>query len=200
MAGLDHSVPLIYVCENDEEMRIVESDLFELGVEKVHSFPSLQRRPYDQGAIVDASAMVQRTEVLQKITERDSSIILCSAEGLFDFVQDPEAFLSAKLELERSQEYEFEDIQKHLALHGYQHVRFVDEPGEMAIRGGILDIYPYSGEYPIRIEFFGNEIESIREFDADSQRSVAFLDRVSIVPDISNVQQESLKKFFAFLT
>ena len=199
MAGLDHSVPLIYVCENDEEMRIVESDLFELGVEKVHSFPSLQRRPYDQGAIVDASAMVQRTEVLQKITERDSSIILCSAEGLFDFVQDPEAFLSAKLELERSQEYEFEDIQKHLALHGYQHVRFVDEPGEMAIRGGILDIYPYSGEYPIRIEFFGNEIESIREFDADSQRSVAFLDRVSIVPDISNVQQESLKSFLHFL-
>ena len=199
MAGLDHSVPLIYVCENDEEMRVVESDFFEFGVEKVLSFPSLQRRPYDQGAIVDASAMVQRTEVLQKITEQDASIILCSAEGLFDFVQDPEAFQSAKLELERSQEYEFEDIQKHLALHGYQHVRFVDEPGEMAIRGGILDIYPYSGEYPIRIEFFGNEIESIREFDADSQRSVAFLDRVSIVPDISNVQQESLKSFLHFL-
>ena len=199
IAGLDHSVPLIYICENDEEMRVVESDLFELGIEKVHSFPSHQRRPYDQGAIVDASAMVQRTEVLQKITDRDTSIILCSAEGLFDFVQDPEAFQSAKLELERSQEYEFEDIRKHLSLHGYQNVRFVDEPGEMAIRGGILDIYPYSGEYPIRIEFFGNEIESIREFDADSQRSVAFLDRVSIVPDISNVQQESLKSFLHFL-
>ena len=69
----------------------------------------------------------------------------------------------------------------------------------MAIRGGILDIYPYSGEYPIRIEFFGNEIESIREFDADSQRSVAFLDRISIVPDISNIQQESLQSFLHFL-
>ena len=99
MAGSVHSVPLIYVCENDEEMRIVESDLFELEVEKVYSLPSLQRRPYDQGAIIDASAMVQRTEVLQKITERDAYIILCSAEGLFDFVQDPEAYQSAKLEL-----------------------------------------------------------------------------------------------------
>jgi transcription-repair coupling factor (superfamily II helicase) len=199
IAGLGHSTPIIYVCENDEDMRVMESDLFELGIEKVLSFPSLQRRPYDQGAILDASSMVQRTEVLQKIIDREAFIYLCSAEGLFDFVQDPEAFQSAKLELEKSQEYQFEDIQHHLALHGYKNVRFVDEPGEMAVRGGILDIYPYSGEYPIRIEFFGNEIESIREFDADSQRSVAFLDRVSIVPDISNVQQQSLQSFLHFL-
>ena len=124
--------------------------------------------------------------------------MLCQ-KGLFDFVQDPETFQSAQLELEKSREYQFEDIQEHLTLHGYQNVRFVDEPGEMAIRGGILDIYPYSGEYPIRIEFFGNEIESIRAFDVDSQRSVAFLDRVSIVPDISNIQQKTLHNFLHFL-
>ena len=199
IAGIHHKKPVVYICENDDEMRITESDLLELGIEKVLSFPSLQRRPYDKGAIVDASSMVQRTEVLQYISDRNDYIILCSAEGLFDFVQDPESFQSATLELEKSKEYQFEQIQEHLALHGYQNVRFVDEPGEMAIRGGILDIYPYSGEYPIRIEFFGNEIESIREFDADSQRSVAFLDRVSIVPDISNIQQESLQSFLHFL-
>ena len=199
IAGIHLKRPIIYVCENDEEMRVTESDLLELGIEKVQSFPSLQRRPYDTGAIVDASSMVQRTEILQHIIERNDYIILCSAEGLFDFVQDPETFQTAKLELEKSREYQFDDIQEHLTLHGYQNVRFVDEPGEMAIRGGILDIYPYSGEYPIRIEFFGNEIESIREFDVDSQRSVAFLDRVSIIPDISNIQQKSLHNFLHFL-
>ncbi|MBK98012.1 MAG: transcription-repair coupling factor [Balneola sp.] len=199
IAGIDHKKPIIYVCENDEEMRVTESDLLELGIKKVLSFPSLQRRPYDTGAIINASSMVQRTEVLQKITEKNDFIILCSAEGLFDFIQDPVTFQSAKLELEKSREYQFQHIQEHLTLNGYKNVRFVDEPGEIAIRGGILDIYPYSGEYPIRIEFFGNEIESIREFDADSQRSVAFLDRVSIVPDISNIQHESLHNFLDYL-
>ena len=73
-------------------MRVTESDLLELGIEKVLSFPSLQRRPYDTGAIVDASSMVQRTEILQHIIERNDYIILCSAEGLFDFVQDLKPF------------------------------------------------------------------------------------------------------------
>lgn len=199
IAGLNHSKPIIFICQSDEEMQVMESDLLELSISKVLTFPALKRRPYDKDAILDISSMVQRTEVLQKITEKNDFIILCSAEGLFDFVQDPETFQSAKLELEKSQEYQFEDIQQHLASHGYKNVRFVDEPGEMAIRGGILDIYPYSGEYPIRVEFFGNEIESIREFDADSQRSVAFLDRVSIVPDISNVKQENLQSLLHFL-
>ena len=103
IAGIHHRKPIIYICENDDEMRITESDLLELGIEKVLSFPSLQRRPYDKGAIVDVSSMVQRTEVLQHITERNDYIILCSAEGLFDFVQDPVSFQSATFELEKSE-------------------------------------------------------------------------------------------------
>ena len=61
----------------------------------------------------------------------------------------------ATLELEKSKEYQFEQIQEHLALHGYQNVMFVDEPGEMAIRG--IWIFIHTREYPIRIEFFGNK-------------------------------------------
>jgi len=77
-------------------------------------------------------------------------------------------------------------------------VKFVDEPGEFAVRGGIFDVYPYSGEYPIRLEFFGDELESIREFDADSQRSISFLNQVRIIPDLTDLPQTKKSSFLSY--
>ena len=71
-----------------------------------------------------------------------------------------------------------------LADQSFKHVEFVSQPGEMALRGGILDVFPYAGSYPIRIEFFGDEIDSIREFDRHTQRSVSRLTTARLVPNL----------------
>src|SRR5699024_5832322 len=81
----------------------------------------------------------------------------------------------------------------------YESVRFVKQPGEFARRGGILDVFPYTGEYPIRMEFFGDEVDSIREFDPDSQRSISLLETIRLVPDASNLstgQKQGLLSYF----
>ena len=191
---------LVVICETEEELQFIESDLSECGIRSYKSFPAYNRRPYDKNGISDASVLIQRTELLQQVIDNELSIILCSADALFDQVQNPEAFKAGQLVLKKNHEYDFQTIESHLLEHGYRKVRFVDEPGEMAIRGGIIDIFPYSGEYPIRVEFFGDEVESIRQFDADSQRSISFLDSISIVPDISHNPDQEYQSFINYLS
>jgi len=191
---------LVVICETEEEVQFIESDLSECGIRSYKSFPAYNRRPYDKNGISDASVLIQRTELLQQVIDNELSIILCSADALFDQVQNPEAFKAGQLVLKKNHEYDFQAIESHLLEHGYRKVRFVDEPGEMAIRGGIIDIFPYSGEYPIRVEFFGDEVESIRQFDADSQRSISFLDSISIVPDISHNPDQEYQSFINYLS
>src|SRR5699024_12026910 len=77
--------------------------------------------------------------------------------------------------------------------------RFVKQPGEFARRGGILDVFPYTGEYPIRMEFFGDEVDSIREFDPDSQRSISFLETIRLVPDASNLSTGQKQSLLSYL-
>lgn len=190
---------LVVVCETEEELQFIASDLSECGITSFKSFPAFNRRPYDKDIISDSSILIQRTELLQQVLDKELSIILCSADSLFDQIQHPESFQAGQLLLEKNKEYDFQDVETHLVDHGYRRVRFVDEPGEMAIRGGIVDIFPYAGEYPIRLEFFGDEIESIREFDADSQRSIAFLDKINIVPDISHNPNREYQSFISYL-
>ena len=82
---------------------------------------------------------------------------------------------------------------------GYSTERFVGSPGEFAIRGGIFDIFPFSGEYPLRVEFFGDEVDTIREFDPDSQRSIAFLKHARIVPNAAFSTNESKESLITYL-
>ena len=88
-----------------------------------------------------------------------------------------------------------DELRQTLVDQGYEVVSFVDSPGEIAYRGGILDVFPYTGNYPVRLEFFGDEVDSIREFDPSTQRSVAFLDEARLVPDVSAIGTGEKKKY-----
>src|SRR5690606_32763245 len=77
-----------------------------------------------------------------------------------------------------------EDLMARFVEQGFEAVEFVGLPGELALRGGILDVYPFAGDYPVRIEFFGDEIDSIREFDPQTQRSVSRLTQARFVPSL----------------
>ncbi|MDX1619094.1 MAG: CarD family transcriptional regulator, partial [Balneolaceae bacterium] len=190
---------IVALYPDHESAQFLKSDLDELGTEMPLLFPPTNRKPYDRQQIVDSALMVQRSEVLEKIQSEQRYVAVGSASALFDKIASPETFRRASLTIEKGDEIDLESLKNELLSQQYAHVRFVDEPGEFATRGGIVDIYPYSGEYPVRLELFGDEIDSIRQFDPDTQRSIAHLNSVRIVPDATNLElgsKESLLTYF----
>lgn len=194
----DHFDTILFVCGDDEAATAAASDLAELGTNHVSLFPSTRRKPYDSEKVPDMSVQVQRSEVLEEVRQRKKNVITASVEALQEKLVSSKAFKSASISLEKGQSISPETLAEKLADQNYESVRFVSTPGEFAIRGGIFDVFPFAGDYPVRIEFFGDEIDTIREFDPDSQRSVSFLNSTRLVPSAaftSNGQKESLLSY-----
>lgn len=190
---------VLVISETDEGARFLKADLDAIGnAENVIFFPSSNRKPYDKQQLKDTSLLVQRSEALQSIAENDTKIVITSVEAIGEKIAPPSALNDVSIVLEKGQEIDLEKFRGKLVDQGYSPVKFVDEPGEFAVRGGILDIFPYSGEYPLRLEFFGDELDTIREFDADSQRSIAFLNQARIIPDLTNLPETEKSSFLSY--
>ncbi len=191
--------PLLYVTKDYEESASIASDFEQIGQSHVVLFPPLRKKPYDNEKIPDMSVMVQRAEVLEKISQSKASIIVASIDALFDKLVPSEQFHASSIHITKGDEISQESLSTQLTDQGYRSARFVDSPGEFAIRGGIFDVFPFTGEYPVRFEFFGDEIDSIREFDPDSQRSVAFLNEARLVPNASGNGNEHRESLLSYL-
>jgi transcription-repair coupling factor (superfamily II helicase) len=188
--------PLILIRETEEQAALDASDLVEAGLDWALHFPASGFDPYDLDAIKDTRPMAQRTEVLERLQAWDGKepLLLCtSITGFGEQVVVPDSFSSGSLTLRRGETLNPESLEKQLQDLGYQKTPFVDATGDYSRRGGILDIWSISGSYPIRLEFFGDEVESLREFDPDSQRSVAFIDEVKLRPNSSEATNEVAK-------
>lgn len=189
---------VLIITDIDENERFLKSDLSLISDQDIIHFPSTNHKPYDSEQIIDSGLLVQRSEALQKIQSLKSKIVVTSAEAIFEKVAPPSVLDEVSIIINKGDEIDPEKFREQLVDQGYNPVRFVDQPGEFAIRGGILDVFPFSGEYPIRLEFFGDEIDSIREFDADSQRSISFLNQARIVPDLSNLPESRKDSFLSY--
>lgn len=189
---------ILIITDTDENQRFTKSDLSLISEQEIIHFPSTNRKPYDKEHIVDSGLLVQRSEALQLIQSLKTKIVVTSSEAIFEKVAPPSVLDEVSLILNKGDEIDLDVFKEQLVDQGYKPVRFVDQPGEFAIRGGILDVFPYSGEYPIRLEFFGDEIDSIREFDADSQRSISFLNQARIVPDLSNLPESKKNSLLSY--
>jgi len=190
---------VLVISETDEGARFLKADLDAISNEKpAVLYPSSNRKPYDQQQLKDTSLLVQRSEALQSIADHDSKIVITSVEAIGGKIAPPSTLNEVSLVLKKGQEVDLDKFKEQLVEQGYNPVKFVDEPGEFAVRGGILDIFPFSGEYPLRLEFFGDELDTIREFDADSQRSIAFLNQARIIPDLTNLPETEKSSFLSY--
>ena len=187
------------VLDNADDAQYLYADLRTLGNEnEVYYFPTLHRRR--QGGIDEAMA-VQRTEVLTSLlgTRKQESgsrihkpIIVTYPEALAESVPQPDSLQGKTITLSVGEEIAISQlIEMLLELH-FQRVDFVYEPGQFAVRGGIVDIYSYAHDIPFRIDFFGDEIDSIREFEIETQLSQNKVDRMDIVSANSNDGTETL--------
>ncbi len=183
-----------------EKASSLASDLQEIsGTDDLLVFPPTHRKPYDDQMMPDLSVMVQRSEVLEKLKTDDKAIVFTSAGAIREKLISAEDFQQKSIAVEKDDTLPPETLREQLTDQGYHSVKFVDQPGEFAIRGGIFDVLPFSGDYPVRLEFFGDTIESIREFDPDSQRSVAFLNETRFVPNSAFDSDHTKQSLFEYL-
>jgi transcription-repair coupling factor (superfamily II helicase) len=177
--------PLLAVLPDEDAAAYLESDLGVLAdPARVLRFPATGQTPYDDEQIAPTAPLTARADALQQLTEGFGGLIVTSAEAIFEKVPPPEGVEQDTLRLERGQEMAPEQLAERLTGQGFAYADFVEEPGDLARRGGILDVFPFAGEYPVRIEFFGDEIDSLREFDPHTQRSVSRLTETRLVPNV----------------
>lgn len=197
LATKRHAHPFLIVLDNADDAQYMYADLRTLSGERsVYFFPASHRRRQQ----TDEAMLVQRTEVLTALIAAHSidaaPIIVTYPEALAEPVPMPQALQQQTIHIHTEQTLlQSSLIQQLLELH-FQRVDFVYEPGQFAVRGGIVDIYSYAHDYPYRVDFFGDEVDSIREFDIETQLSQSRVTDVDIVG--AHTQQDSTQ-FTAYL-
>ncbi|MFY0688314.1 MAG: transcription-repair coupling factor [Cyclobacteriaceae bacterium] len=168
---------------------------------KVLLFPTSYKRPYSFDEIENAN-ILQRSEVLDELSSNASGnlIIVTYPEALSEKVINKRSLVSNTFVASIGEQLDTEFLQELLTTYDFERTDFVYEPGQFAIRGGIMDIFSFSRDQPYRLELFGDEIESIREFDVETQLSTLDLDKISIVPNTqTRLLKEERQSFLEFI-
>lgn len=187
-SGIFDKVPGIYVfILNDvEEAGYFYHDLVQVnGDEQILFFPSSYRRAIKYGQ-KDAANEILRTEVLSRLGKQESLVVVTYPDALAEKVVSCQYLSDRTLKLDVGQHIETDKITALLVEYGFEHVDYVYEPGQFATRGSILDVYSFASELPYRIDFFGDEIDSIRTFEVETQLSTEKKTTVSIVPELAS--------------
>jgi transcription-repair coupling factor (superfamily II helicase) len=148
------------------------------------------RRSQHSAQSLDLTSSVAQIETLQALAKPSRLLVVASPASVVQKVPHPAEFRKTILELKVNESHDFQSLLDRLAGIGFEKKEFVEGYGEFAVRGGIVDVFPYVGEHPIRFEFWGDTIESIREFDVLSQRSIRGLERASLVPPLEREAAE----------
>ncbi len=178
--------PLVALLAESESADYLRSDLEQLlgGDDRVLFLPPTGHDPYDPEQLADTLPLVQRADALGRLRDGFDGLLVTSVEAISELVPLPETVSDETMTVRVGDEVPPEDLMDRLTGQGFRPVEFVSEPGELALRGGILDVYPFAGGYPIRLEFFGDEVDQIREFDPQTQRSVTRLETARLVPNL----------------
>ena len=178
--------PIVAVLGESESADYLRSDLEQVlgSDDRVLFFPPTGHDPYDAEQLTDTLPLVQRADALARLRDAFDGILVTSVEALADLVPPPDTVSDETLVVKVGDEVSPTDLLDRLTRQGFEPVEFVNTPGELALRGGILDVYPFAGGFPIRLEFFGDEIDSIREFDPQTQRSVSRTATARLVPNL----------------
>ncbi len=194
-------LPFLILFNNKEEAAYYLNDLEQLiNSEDVLFYPSSYRRPY-QIEETDNANVLLRAEVLNRINSRKKPAIIVSyAEAIFEKVVTRKELEKNTLKLSVEDKFSIDFINETLFEYNFKRVDFVTEPGEFSVRGGIIDVFSFSNDNPYRIEFFGNEIDSIRSFDVETQLSIEKLKKISIIPNVENkLLQENRESFLDYI-
>ena len=178
--------PFVFVLNDLEEAGYFYHDLTQiLGTEQILFFPSSFRRAIKYGQ-KDAANEILRTEVLSRLQKGEEGLcIVTYPDALAEKVVSQQELSDKTLKLNKGERVDLTFITDVLHSYGFEYVDYVYEPGQYAVRGSIIDVFSFSSEYPYRIDFFGDEVESIRTFEVESQLSREKKESIAIVPDLA---------------
>ena len=193
--------PFVFILGDLEEAGYFYHDLTQiLGTEKVLFFPSSFRRAIKYGQ-KDAANEILRTEVLSRLQKGEEGLcVVTYPDALAEKVVSRKELGDKTLKLHTGENVDTNFITEVLRSYGFEYVDYVYEPGQYAVRGSIIDVFSFSSEFPYRIDFFGDEVESIRTFEVEMQLSKERKDSIVIVPDLSrSLEQGDASGMVSFL-
>ena len=192
----------VVIAQDKEEAAYLNSDLQNLlGNLDQCIFPSSYKRPY-QYEEVDNANVLQRAELLNQLLESKGSsrIVITYPEALYEKVINKRSLVENTFTARVGEAVDMEFVTEILSTYDFERTDFVYEPGQYAIRGGILDVFSFSNEFPYRLELVGKEIESIRTFDPETQLSLQSVPFISLIPNVqTRLLQEVRQSFLSFL-
>ncbi|MDA0744883.1 MAG: transcription-repair coupling factor [bacterium] len=194
VAWVDGCAPgtVLVVCATEERAEEVRDDLERLlGPESVGIFPTWGGSVFDSRS-PHLDVMGLRLEALDQIRCGTGGVVVAPIEALMSHTIPPDLFALCQQEIRTGQEVLLDELVDHLADIGYERVNLVEGVGQFSVRGGIVDICSFGNPHPVRLEFFGDEVTSIRGFDLGTQRSVETLDVVRILPCREAVLAETM--------
>ncbi|CAA9211680.1 MAG: Transcription-repair coupling factor [uncultured Adhaeribacter sp.] len=193
----------VFILHDKEEAAYFHSDLQHLFQDKQEAFlfPSSYKRPYAFDETENANILL-RAEVLNQISNKaqEGILIVTHPEALTEKVINKKSLVANTFGAKVGEKLDVSFLSDLLTEYDFERTDFVYEAGQFAVRGGIVDVYSYANELPYRIELFGDEIESIRTFNPNTQLSVETKNSVSIVPNVqTKLLQETRESFLEFL-
>ncbi len=195
-------LPFLMIFEDKEAAAYYLNDLEQLiGDKEVLFYPGSFRIPY-QIEEVDNANVLLRAEVLNRINSRKKpAIIVTYPESLFEKVVTKKELEKNTLKVAVGDKISIDFINEVLFEYEFKRVDFITEPGEFSVRGGIIDVFSFSNDNPYRIEFFGNEVDSIRSFDVETQLSIEKKNKITIIPNVENkFFQEDRESFLDYIS
>lgn len=182
-----NELPFLLMFQDKEEAAYYLNDLEQMiGEQDVLFYPGSYRRPY-QIEETDNANILLRAEVLNRINSRKKpSVIVTYADAVFEKVITRKELEKNTLKVAVGDQISIDFINEVLHEYEFRRVDFITEPGEFSVRGGIIDVFSFSNDNPYRIEFFGNEVDSIRSFDVETQLSIEKQKKITIIPNVEN--------------
>jgi transcription-repair coupling factor (superfamily II helicase) len=194
--------PFLVILNDKEEAAYHLNDLENLlGDDNVLFYPGSYRRPY-QIEETDNANVLLRSEVLNRINSRKKpALIVTYPEALFEKVVTKKELEKNTLKISVGEHVTIDFVNEVLFEYQFKRTDFVTEPGEFSVRGGILDVFSFSNDEPYRLEFFGDDVDSIRTFDVETQLSLEQLKKVSIIPNVANkMLDENRESFLKYIS
>ncbi len=195
-------LPFLLVFNDKEEAAYYLNDLeLLIGEKDVLFYPGSYRRPY-QIEETDNANVLLRAEVLNRINSRKKpAAIVTYPDALFEKVVTRKELDKNTLKIKLNDSLSLDFLNEVLFEHQFKRVDFVTEPGEFSVRGGIVDVFSFSHDEPYRIEFFGDEVDSIRTFDVETQLSTEKVNKISIIPNVENkFLNETRESFLKYIS
>lgn len=197
MYGLSGTAPYrLILAEDERRAREIYED-YRFYDRKVYSYPAKDLL-FFQADIHGNLLIRQRMKVIKALLEEKELTVVTSIDGCMDFLESLEKIKEQLIHYESDSTVDIEQLKNQLVALGYERVGQVEMPGQFSVRGGIVDIYCLTEENPWRIELWGDEIDSIRSFDPESQRSLENLEELTIYPAVEHIGDKDMVSFLDY--